>query len=120
MLPCNAIGVPMPGQLSPEVVELIARRFRILAEPARLTILNRLMEGEMTVTELVEGTGLNQANVSKHLQQLRATGFVDRRREGLFAHYTLADPSVHTLCQVMCERLEDQAEERSALLAAGT
>ena len=39
----------MRGHLSPEVLELVARRFRVLAEPARLRILNELMLGERTV-----------------------------------------------------------------------
>jgi DNA-binding transcriptional ArsR family regulator len=107
-------------RLSDEVLELIAQRFRALGEPARLSILNRLMEGEMTVTEIVEGTGLNQANVSKHLQLLLGAGFVARRKEGLYSHYRLADPSVHDLCQIMCRRLEDQVEARAAVLSAGT
>ena len=110
----------MAGHLSPEVLEMIASRFRALAEPARLKILNELMDGERTVTELVETTDLNQANISKHLQLLRATGFVERRKEGLFAHYRIADPSVTELCRIMCSRLEDQAEEQAVLLAAGT
>ena len=81
----------LAGQLSPEVLELIARRFRVLAEPARLKILNQLMAGELTVTELGEATGLNQANLSKHLQMLRSSGYVKRRKEGLYAHYRIAD-----------------------------
>jgi len=107
----------MAGQLPPEVLELIAGRFRVLAEPARLRILNRLMAGEATVSELVADTGLNQANVSKHLQMLRASRFVERRKEGLYSFYNIADPSVETLCEIMCQRLEDQAEERAALLS---
>lgn len=110
----------MAGQLSPEVLELIARRFRVLAEPARLKILNRLMVGEQTVSELEDATGLNQANLSKHLQMLRSSGFVKRRKEGLFAHYRIADPTVEELCQIMCARLEDEAEEQASLLSTGT
>jgi DNA-binding transcriptional ArsR family regulator len=107
-------------QLSPEVLELIAERFRVLAEPARLRILNALMEGERSVSELVDETGLNQANVSKHLALLRSSDFVERRKEGLFAYYRIADPSVGVLCEIMCGRLEEQAEEQSALLATGS
>lgn len=110
----------MVGQMSPEVLELVASRFRVLSEPARLRILCVLMEGERTVTELVEGTELNQANLSKHLQTLRSSGFVERRKEGLYAHYRIGDPSVVELCRITCGRLEDQAEEQIALLAAGT
>jgi DNA-binding transcriptional ArsR family regulator len=107
----------MPLSLSPEILELIAERFRVLAEPARLRLLNILMEGERSVTELVEETGLNQANVSKHLGLLRASNFVERRKEGLYAIYSLADSSVAVLCEVMCGRLEAEAEEQSALLS---
>ena len=110
----------MSGQLSAEVLELIAERFRVLSEPARLRILNALLEGERTVSELVSETRLHQANLSKHLGLLRNSGFVDRRKEGLFAYYSISDPSVSELCQIMCGSLEAQAEEHAALLATGS
>ena len=69
--------------LTPEMLALVAERLRALAEPARLQILNELRSGEHTVTELVEATGLGQANVSKHLRLLLAAGFVGRRKDGL-------------------------------------
>jgi len=103
--------------LSPEVVKLVAKRFWVLSEPARLTILNVLLAGERTVTDLVAETGLSQANVSRHLQVLRLSGFVDRRKEGLFSHYRVADPSVSQLCEIMCERLQEQAEEHRVKLS---
>ena len=90
---------------TPEVLELIAARFKALAEPARLQILQCLRGGEHTVTELVDETGFGQANVSKHLQQLHALGFVRRRKEGLFAYYRLADKSAFRIYDIMCGRL---------------
>ena len=110
----------MPPRLSPEVLELVAERFRILSEPTRLVILDALLEGELSVSDLVEETGLNQANVSKHLGILRSSGFVDRRKEGLYAFYSVADPTVSELCGIMCSRLEEQAEEQTALLSTGS
>ena len=107
----------MPKKLPSEVIELVADRFRVLAEPARLQILNTLMQGEWTVSDLVKETGLNQANLSKHLRILRASGYVARRKEGLYAFYAIADPSVGELCEIMCGRLEEQAEEQSTLLS---
>lgn len=91
---------------TPELLALVAARFRALAEPARLAILHALEGRERTVTELVESTGLGQGNLSKHLQQLHACGFVSRRREGLFVYYELADTDVLALCEIMCNRLE--------------
>jgi DNA-binding transcriptional ArsR family regulator len=105
-------------KLTPELIELVAERFKALAEPARLQILNALRAREMTVTELVEGTGLGQANVSKHLQSLYAAGFVDRRKDGLFTHYSLADRDVFKLCDIMCGRLEQELAGRRKALAA--
>jgi DNA-binding transcriptional ArsR family regulator len=103
--------------MTPAVIAMVAERFKALAEPARLEILNCLRGGEMTVTELVEETGLGQANLSKHLQFLHAAEFVVRRKEGLYTHYALADRDVFKLCDVMCGRLERSlAKRRKALL----
>lgn len=103
--------------LTPDVLTLIAERFKALAEPARLQLLNCLRAGEMTVTELVEETGFGQANVSKHLQLLHTLGFVSRRKDGLFVNYALADKSVFRLCDMMCGRLEAEMQARRKLLA---
>lgn len=103
--------------LTPEVLALIAERFKALAEPARLQILNCLRPREMTVTELVDETGFGQANVSKHLQLLHSLGFVRRRKDGLFVYYALADQSVFRLCDVMCGRLQNEMKAHRRLLA---
>lgn len=104
--------------LSSELLQLVAERFKALAEPARLEILNALRDGEMTVSDLVGATGLGQANVSKHLQLLFTHGFVRRRKDGLFVYYALADRSVLKLCDIMCDRLaSDNAARRKAVIA---
>ncbi len=104
--------------LTPEVLELVAERFKALAEPARLHILNVLRKGELTVTELAEESELGQANLSKHLQLLHALGFVSRRREGLYVYYALADEDVFELCDIMCGRLGAEASRRRRALGA--
>ena len=103
-------------EMTPEVLELVAVRFKALAEPTRLRILSALREGESTVGDLVEATGFGQANVSKHLQLLHDLRFVERRREGLYTVYSLADRDVFTLCDLMCGRLEREAERHLALM----
>ena len=108
----------MAKHLSPQLLGVIAERFKVLAEPARLGILDALRDGEMTVTELVEATGLGQANLSKHLQLLHAHGFVSRRREGLFVCYSVANRDVYRLCDVMCGRLEAETTARRKLVGA--
>ena len=104
-------------ELTPDVLDLIAERFKALAEPARLQILTALRDGEMTVGDLVTSTGMLQANVSKHLQMLHALNFVSRRKDGLYVYYTLADKSVLRLCDIMCGRLESEAAARRRILA---
>lgn len=103
-------------EMTPEVLELVAGRFKALAEPARLRILATLREGERTVSDLVEHTGLGQANVSKHLRLLHDLRFVERRREGLYTLYRLADEDVFALCDLMCGRLEREVERRRAVI----
>lgn len=85
---------------------LVGERFRALGEPARLRILDALRRSPLTVGELVETTGLAQANVSKHLQLLHTLGFVARTKQGLFVSYRLADHNVVRLCDLMCGRIE--------------
>jgi len=91
--------------LTPRTVERVAARFRALGEPARLRILQALCDGERCVTDLVDDTDLNQANLSRHLQLLSAMGLVTRRKEGLFVYYALADADVMRMCELMCARV---------------
>lgn len=104
--------------MTPELYQLIADRFKALGEPVRLQILNALRPDELTVTEIVERTGLGQANVSKHLQLLYTLGFVRRRKEGLFVHYALANQDVFRLCDIMCGRLEVDVRRRRKVIGA--
>lgn len=106
------------ARLTPELLDIIAARFKALGEPVRLQILNVLRDGEMTVSELVEETGLGQANVSKHLQHLHGMGFVTRRKDRLFVYYGLADRDVFRLCDIMCGRLDVETAARRKLLVA--
>jgi DNA-binding transcriptional ArsR family regulator len=105
--------------LPDRLLEPLAERFKALAEPARLRVLRELRAGERTVTELIEATGLNQANLSKHLQLLHAQRFVARRKEGLYTYYRLADDDVFRLCDLMCGRIAAETRSRSALLPDG-
>jgi DNA-binding transcriptional ArsR family regulator len=110
----------MPAQsLTPELLELVAERFKVLAEPARLRILSALREREMTVSELMDATDLGQANASRHLQLLFSHGFVARRKEGLFVYYRLMNEDVFKLCDIMCGRLEKEAAIRRRVLTEG-
>ena len=88
--------------LSRPALEIIAARFRALSDASRLQILQYLFKGEHSVQELCELSNLSQANVSKHLSVLAEQGIVQRRREGLFVYYSIADQSIYELCDIMC------------------
>lgn len=103
--------------LSDRMIEVVARRFRVLGEPQRLRILQMLERGEHTVSEVVAALQGNQPNISKHLQALYEAGLVGRRREGTRILYSIADPVVFRLCELVCRSAVDEARERLEKLA---
>jgi len=109
-----AVSHPLPDEL----VELIAERFRVLSEPTRIKLLDRLREGEATVLELTEPTGTTPQNVSKHLRVLQRAGIVAGRKQGNYVYYRVTDESVFTLCEAVCGSLQQQADSLRRLVAA--
>jgi DNA-binding transcriptional ArsR family regulator len=112
----------MPATIPDAFLDLMAEKFRMLADPTRLAILRALMQGERNVTQVVEETGRNQANVSKHLKLLADAGLVCRRKQGLQVFYRLDDPLVDRLCKLVCETIvqdAQQAVERQKTLLSG-
>ncbi|AXB41448.1 ArsR/SmtB family transcription factor [Amycolatopsis albispora] len=98
----------------PNGVEMVAKFFRALGDPARLRLLEFLLHDEHTVTECVAHIGLSQGRVSTHLGCLSDCGYVQVRREGRFAYYTVTDPRVAEL--VLLAR--SLAADNAAALAA--
>jgi ArsR family transcriptional regulator len=104
----------MTKPIPDEFLDLIAEKFRMLAEPTRLAILRTLMAGERNVSQVIDETGRNQANVSKQLKMLAEAGLVARRKEGLQVFYKLADPLVERLCKLVCETIVEEARGEMA------
>jgi ArsR family transcriptional regulator len=102
--------------LSDKTLDMVAERFRLLGDPLRLRLLQTLEQREMSVAQLVAATGASQANVSKHLQLMLRGGVVQRRREGLFVYYSVSDPKVFQLCDVVCGSLADRLTRELSLL----
>lgn len=108
----------MQSPLQPDAAELISGRFRALADPTRLRILDQLRSREeASVGELTEALGSSQQNVSKHLAALREEGFVSRRKVGTSSIYRIADPAVLDLCDSVCALIESQLAELGSVLA---
>lgn len=110
--------MPKKSPLSDEAMELIARRFAVLAEPMRLKLVHALFEGEKSVNALVAATRGTQANVSRHLQTLTHAHVLTRRKEGLQVFYAIADPSIFKLCDLVCGSLEKQLADQAGVFGA--
>ena len=106
----------VPHPLPEPLIELVAQRFRVLGEPMRIKLLDRLRAGEATVGELQEALGASQQNVSKHLGVLHAAGMVSRTKDGNHTRYSISDPSVFELCDQVCGGVRRQLQELEAIL----
>ncbi len=83
--------------------EAAAALLKALANPARLRMLCRLVEGECSAGALEQFAGLGQSAVSQHLAVLRREGIVSARREGSVIHYSIASAVAAALLAVLYE-----------------
>ena len=95
--------------INDKIIDLVARRFQVLGEPCRLRILRTLQGGAMTVNQIVDDLDGNQPNISKHLQILFDAGLVGRKRSGNSIFYSISDPVVFRLCELVCRSTARQA-----------
>ena len=98
-----------------EMIELIARRFRVIGEPMRIKLLNALRTGEMTVSDLTTSVGGSQQNVSKHLGVLHDARIIRRRKSANHVLYGIADASVFRMCDDVCGSIQDDYAHLSRL-----
>ena len=114
MSPATPSQDPLPEPL----IDLVAQRFRVLGEPMRIKLLDRLREGDATVSELQQALGASQQNVSKHLGILHAVGMVARSKQGNQVRYSISDPTVFDLCEQVCGGVRRQLQELEAIVQA--
>ena len=96
---------------APGEPDLVAKYFKVLADPTRVRIVELLREhGELTVAELVARLGAPQPNVSNHLACLRWCGFVARERRHPHVHYRVGDDRVVDLLRLGRAMLADNAD----------
>jgi ArsR family transcriptional regulator len=101
--------------MSPEALNLVASRFKVLSEPLRLQIIQFLENGEASVTAITQAVDSTQPNVSKHLKILQDEGLIARRQEGNTVFYNIFDESVFALCELVCGSLKQKFLEQSAI-----
>ena len=93
----------------PKAIDLQAKLFRGFSDPSRLSILMALRQGPLTVTEILEKTGLSQSNASNHLACLRDCGLVKAEQEGRYVSYHLSDDRVGAVLELAESLLSDVA-----------
>ncbi len=106
--------------MSDKMMDLVARRFRTLGEPYRLRMLQTLESGEMSVGDMVAALIGNQPNVSKHLQILHEAGLVSRRRAGTTIFYSISDPMVFKLCELVCRSEAERSKRELEALSTSS
>lgn len=109
-------SVSIPHPVPEPLIEMIAERFQLLAEPMRIRILDQLRDAPMSVGALGDALGTSQQNVSKHLGLLLRAGVVARKKQGTLARYRIVDPSVFDLCEQVCGGLQRRIEQQWALI----
>ncbi len=92
---------------------------KTLSNPRRQAILDTLRSDEMTVSKLIEKTGISQANLSQHLAILRSKGVVRTRRDGNNIYYSLSNIKIIKAYDLISEVLEDSTNSREKAIREG-
>jgi DNA-binding transcriptional ArsR family regulator len=87
----------------------IAGRFKMLGEPMRLKILQAVCKEPRTVNDIVTATGSTQANVSKHLALLAASGILEREKDGQNVYYGVKDQLAVKMCELVRTQLNNES-----------
>jgi ArsR family transcriptional regulator len=99
-----------------DAYESQASLLKMLANPARLQILDILRDGEQCVCHLEAVLGLRQAYVSQQLMLLRKAGLVTDRKDGLRVYYRVQDPGIYGVLDVARSLVNRQAQQNGLSL----
>ena len=88
----------------PAKAETVANFLKGLANPHRLLILCALANGERSVSDLIEETGIAQTSMSQHLAKLKEEGIVTYRRDHRTLFYAIDHPAVMVFMAVLYAR----------------
>ena len=96
--------------------EFKAGIFQALGHPTRIAIIEVLRDGELPAGVIIERLGLEQANASQHLSILRAKQIVNSRKEGNQVFYSVRDPLLIDVLDIMRRYFQGHVEEAMAML----
>jgi ArsR family transcriptional regulator len=92
-----------------------AEMCKVFTSDVRVEILHLLRNGKKTVSELVELTDLNQPNISQHLHVMKEKNIVKAEKQGNKVYYSLANPKISKVVDLMVEILQDQMAETESV-----
>lgn len=90
--------------------------FQALGNPTRIAVVDALRDGALTVGVLAERLSVEQSNISQHLAILRARQIVSTRKVGNSVFYSVRDPLIWKILDLMREYFEQQVGESVAIL----
>lgn len=97
VLACYHILIYNHSHMYERRIEMRAKFFKSLSDPSRLLILESLSDGPLSVSQVVEATGLTQPNASSHLACLSECGLVNREKKGREVFYNVTAKEISTL-----------------------
>jgi ArsR family transcriptional regulator len=102
--------------MSQELRQFKADIFQALGHPTRIAIVEQLRKGETTAGRLIEQLGLEQANASQHLSILRGKQIVVSRKEGNQVFYSLRDPALIEVLDILRRYFQSQLSQTASML----
>jgi DNA-binding transcriptional ArsR family regulator len=108
----NPERLSMPDQLR----QFKASIFQALGHPTRIAIVEVLRDGELPAGAIIERLGLEQANASQHLAVLRTKQIVTSRKEGNQVFYSVRDPVLIEVLDIMRRYFQTHVNESMSIL----
>ncbi len=100
------------------IFDMQAELCQTMSHATRIRIVHTLREGPQNVGDLAKKLELPSAKISQHLAILKTTGIVAAQRQGAEVYYSLTNPKIERICDLMREVLSEQAAQRSELMHA--
>lgn len=103
-----------------EEVEKLARIFKVLGDPNRLSLVLSIGKNSRSVTEIINTTGLSQTLVSFHLKALRTAAIVKTERDGPFIYYSLSDKTLVDILDDLSQTADSLEPAESQMIASAS
>lgn len=100
------------------IFDMQAELCQTMSHATRIRLVHTLRDGPQCVGDLAKTLGLPSAKISQHLAILKTTGIVAAQRQGTEVFYSLTNPKIERICDLMREVLTEQVAQRTELIQA--